>query len=867
MRVRVILCIGFLLFGFFCKAQFTENFSDGDYTNNPVWTPSSVTDWIVNASQQLQSNNTVASSTYYITTPSTLATMAQWEFYVNITFNPSSLNYIDVYLTSSSNNLSAITNTGYFVRIGNTNDQIAFYRKDASGIATLLIDGVHGILNTSNNVMKIKVIRNGSNQWTLLRDLSGSGSSYTSEGSIIDNTYSTSAFFGIFIKQSTASFFQKHFIDDITAQTYVPDVTPPKIMSAIGTTVNTVDVLFDEPVDVVSSQVAANYVANNGIGVATGAVRDASNNALVHLTFGNNFPNGNSTVTVNGVQDLSGNAIVNGTGIFSFYVSGQYDVVIDEIMADPTPQVGLPDAEWIELKNTTPYAINLAGWQIGKGASLSGPMPNYVLQPDSFVVVCTSSAVPLLSGYAHVFNVTSFPAIDNAGTLLFLLSSDGKVVHSVNYSDAWYQNPVKQGGGWTLEMIDTRNPCAGMSNWRASVDPLGGTPGRKNSIDAVNPDIISPSLLRAYANDSVTVTLVFNEPLDSLSASGLSNYAISDGITVSSVLVSSPVCDRVSLTFSPFITPNKIYTVSVANVTDCAGNGLGSASAQFGLSSSADSLDVVVNEILFNPASGGSDYVEVYNRSQKIIDLGQMFIANRNSSGVVSSIYPMANDHYLLFPGSYGLMTEDSSWVLSHYFTSNPKAFLQLSSMPSFNDDMGNVIILNQQGNIVDEVAYSDKWHFALISNTEGVSLERIDYNGPSAQQNFHSAATSVGYGTPGLKNSQYTPDSDVQAEINVTPDIFSPDNDGHDDFATINYSFPSPGYVTNITIYDASGRPVRYLQRNALNGIKGEYRWDGLGEKMQKLPIGIYIIVTEVFNTDGKRKVFKNTIVLARKM
>ena len=105
-----------------------------------------------------------------------------------------------------------------------------------------------------------------------------------------------------------------------------------------------------------------------------------------------------------------------------------------------------------------------------------------------------------------------------------------------------------------------------------------------------------------------------------------------------------------------------------------------------------------------------------------------------------------------------------------------------------------------------------------------------------------------------------------LQGEINVTPDIVSPDNDGVDDFATISYVFPGPGYVSSITIFDASGRPVRYLQRNALNGLKGYYRWDGLGEKNQQLPVGIYIIYTEVFNLQGKTKKFKNVIVLARR-
>ena len=134
--------------------------------------------------------------------------------------------------------------------------------------------------------------------------------------------------------------------------------------------------------------------------------------------------------------------------------------------------------------------------------------------------------------------------------------------------------------------------------------------------------------------------------------------------------------------------------------------------------------------------------------------------------------------------------------------------------------------------------------------------MERIDYNAPTQQpDNWHSAATSVGYGTPTYKNSQYKINDGVQGDITVTPEIVSPDNDGIDDFATITYNFPSPGYVANITVFDANGRVVRYLQRNALCGITGNYRWDGLGEKNQKLPVGIYIIYTEVFNLSGKKK------------
>ncbi len=549
-------------------------------------------------------------------------------------------------------------------------------------------------------------------------------------------------------------------------------------------------------------------------------------------------------------------------------IANRYDIVIDEIMADPTPQVGLPNNEWIELRNTSANAINLQGFRISDLTGQSGAMPSYVLKPDSFVIVCTGSAVTAMSAFGPTISVTSFPSLDNNGDQLSLISAQGKVIHAVNYNISWYQNELKKDGGWTLEMIDTKNPCSGFTNWKASVDVKGGTPGKNNSVDASNTDKTSPKLLRAFAVDNLNITLVFDEPLDSLKAATATSYSISDGIGVpQSAITVSPVFDQVNLKLNTPLAVNKVYTITANNVTDCAGNIIGSKNtAGVGLSSVADSFDIVINEILFNPNSGGVDYVEIYNRSQKIIDAKQLYIANRNSTNVISSIQQLSTESILLFPKNFLVITEDPQIVMQQYVTTNPDAFIQLSSMPSFPDDKGDVIILNAQGKIVDEVIYSDKWHFALISNTEGVSLERIDYNAASVQSNFHSAATSVGYGTPGYKNSQFRIDQQVQGEITVIPEVFSPDNDGIDDFATINYSFPSPGYVANITIFDASGRPVRYLEKNALSGIKGSYIWDGLGEKQQKLSQGIYIIYTEIFNTDGKKKQFKNTIVLARR-
>lgn len=856
-------CFSILMFtALSANAQLSENFNDGDFTNNPAWS-GGTSDFIVNTSLQLQSNNTAANSNYFLSTPNSLAAAAQWEMYIQLNFNPSSANYIDVYLTASASDLTLNTTTGYFVRIGNTDDEISLYRKDAGATATKIIDGANGILNNSNNVMKIKVTRDAANQWILNRDMSGTGNSFINEGSVTDATYTSSSFFGFNIKQSTAGFFQKHFFDDIEIKNYTPDISPPAIQSAIAISPTVLDVLFNEPIETISSQQLSNYSIANISGSPVTVLHDPTNSSLVHLTFTNQFTNAaHYTLTVNGVKDLAGNAISNGTANFSFYIPQQYDVVIDEIMADPSPQVGLPNNEWMELRNTSSFAINLQGWRV---SNLSGPMPSFILQPDSFVIISSGLAVPVLTQYGRVISVTNFPSLNNDGDLISLYSATGKTIHAVQYSSTWYQNELKKNGGWTLEMINTKNPCSGISNWKASTDITGGTPGKKNSADGINNDETAPKLLRAFAINNTTITLVYDEPLDSLKAATVNNYKIDNGIAAISATAVSPVFDKVNFALNTPLAEGTVYTITAANITDCRDNIISSKnSAKFGIAQEADSLDIVINEILFNPKPLGEDYVELYNRSQKIIDLSHIYIANRNSSNVISNIQQVTEENILLFPKEFMVLTSDILAVKNQYITTNPDAFINLSNMPSFPDDMGNVTILNNQGAIIDEVKYTDKWHFPLIANTEGVSLERIDYSTPSLQSSFHSAATSSGYGTPGYKNSQYRINEEAQGTISVSPDIFSPDNDGTDDFATVNYNFPSPGYVANITIFDATGHAVRYLQRNSLNGTKGFYRWDGLDDKNRKVPQGIYIIYTEIFNAEGKKKQFKNVIVLA---
>ena len=546
----------------------------------------------------------------------------------------------------------------------------------------------------------------------------------------------------------------------------------------------------------------------------------------------------------------------------------RFDIVIDEIMADPSPQVSLPNVEYIEIKNISGHDINLQGWKLATTSASSGAFSNYILPADSFLVLTSTSGAASFGSYGRVLGVPSFPALTNEGTTLSLTGKDGKIIHFVSYNSGWHQNTLKEDGGWSLEMVDSHNPCSGQSNWKSSIDNSGGTPGKKNSVDATNKDDKAPLIKNAFAKDNSTIVLQFDEPVDSVMAVDLAHYSLNPSISFASVAITSNDFTQAELRLSSPLNTSVIYTITVSGIRDCAANASGSEKLKIGLPQDAALSDLVINEILFNPKLDGYDYVEFYNRSNKIIDAGKLYIGNRNSTGVISSLKKLTEQPVYVFPGDYVVVTEDANSLQKTFLVKTPAAVLTLSSMPSLPDDKGSVVLTNFQGTVIDEFNYLDDWHFPLITNAEGVSLERVDPDRPTQNaDNWHSAASTAGYGTPTYKNSQYKQTDNITASIEVTPKVFSPDNDGIDDMALIRYQLNETGYVANITIFDVNGRIVRHLVKNATLGLNGSWQWDGLDEKGQKLLIGNYIIYTELFNLQGKKKQYKNVVVLARRL
>jgi Lamin Tail Domain/Bacterial Ig-like domain len=860
---KILIILSLICSAYVCYAQVADDFSDDDLTNNPTWTPNDANNWTV-VSGQLRSNSATASSSFYITTPSAKATQAQWDFYVQLQFNTSSANFVDVYLISEQADLLSVTNNGYFVRIGGTPDEISLYKMTA-GIASILINGTDGITNRSNNPLQIKVIRDANNSWSLERDALG-GTDYILEGNANDNSFSVSSYFGIRVQQSTATFFNKHFFDNLYAGDIVVEKDPP-VLNDLKVLSNTqLSLLFSEPLNATSTQTTSHYNLSNGIGNPTLAELQ-SDEKTVLLTFSQSFTNGvTHLLDVSGVQDMVGNSMVPVGQSFLFFQPmpvNAKDIILTEFLADPTPQIGLPEAEFIEIYNRSSNPINLDGWKFSDGNSVATFTAQIIL-PNQYWVICASANASLFSASPHILGVSNFPTLNNTGESLTLKTNEGLLIDSLNYSLAWYRDEDKQEGGWTLELIDINNPCGEEDNWAASEDPKGGTPGKVNSITANKPDLIGPKLLSVTVVNPNELVLRFDEKLEMPLSTVTFN--ITPSINVNASLFTSLSLREIKLVLGQDLSSRQLYNLEITNLRDCNGNFIQEDFNQlsFALPEAAVQGDVLINEILFNPRAGGVDFVEIINLSSKYINLKGWSLANREEELSINLKLITDADH-MLEPHRYLVLTSDGGVIKNEYPTTREENLFS-TSLPSMSDDEGSIAVISNEGLLLDYFVYDEGYHSQLLKDKEGVSLERIFLTEPTnLADNWKSANSASGYATPGYLNSNSRPENPIDENaVRIEPEIFAPTVPGQN-FAQISYRFDQSALAANIKIVDQQGRLIKEVANNETLGYEGFFRWDGDRDDGSKAKMGYYFVWFEVFDLDGIVKTYRKRVVVGR--
>ncbi|WP_025764875.1 lamin tail domain-containing protein [Dyadobacter tibetensis] len=540
-------------------------------------------------------------------------------------------------------------------------------------------------------------------------------------------------------------------------------------------------------------------------------------------------------------------------------------ILITEIMSDPSPPVGLPNAEYLELLNTGSTDLSLKNWKLTIGQTQI-LLPDTLLPAGSYILLCHKNNLSLFTPYGRLCGLSSL-TLPNDGASLALYSSTNQLVYAVSYSSSWWE-PSKRQGGYALEIKDIHAPCTDRENWQASVDPLGGTPSKINSIVVSLSDRQSPQLAYYGLYNQQSVRMVFSERLDSLKLSFDGSFVM-DGSPARSILLQRPEFSVVQASLPKELQIGIGEEFRIRNVSDCAGNLMPETSIRLGLPVIVDSGAVLISEVLFNSLAEGVDYVELVNHSNNFVNLSGWKLGNvrngRNENEKLITSHPL-----LIPPYGYLVVSIDGLKVFRQYpYDEKPlvggRRYVNVSQLPAYALDTGGVVLFNDQGKVVDRLLYSQSMHDPLLAKQKGVSLERVNLQKPSnAPGNWQSASGASGFGTPGYANSQRYLAEALDLVV-VEPEGFSPNGDGIDDIALVRFSFTRPGHFANVSIFNQNGRLIKILASNLSVGGQDTLVWDGTDQQGNLVAGGYYFIVSEVWNASGYRQTFKCKLVLGR--
>ncbi|MBP6977009.1 MAG: lamin tail domain-containing protein [Bacteroidales bacterium] len=845
------------------RAQLVDDFSDGNFSSDPEWIGQSES-FRVNPEGQLQLF-TSGSGTAALATASVLCDSTEWHFRIKMGFSPSSNNFARVYLAADQPDLSGILN-GYYLQFGESGagDALELFRQEGMN-STSICRGREGSISTSFS-LKIKVIHKGNGIWEIF-SAAESAPVLQSEASGSDDFPCTAGYFG-FLCTFTSSNSQKFYFDDFMIQPVQKDTVAPFVEQIQAVTVNRLDIFFSEMVNE-SDAVNPNHyrLVSNGE-TPYAASLDAMDQRRVILQFSSYFSNGSEgELRIGNIHDRAGNCMMDTILRFSFYQPQAFDILINEIMADPDPSSSLPPVEYIELYNACQWPVNLEGWSVCI-ADKPKVFPQINLTSGGYLLVTRDQElnafgflVPLLS---------SSYALSNEGTSLALTNSSGQLIHAVKYTVDWCRDDWKKEGGWSLELIDPLNPCGEEGNWSVCTDPMGGTPGRMNSVTDKNRDTLSPRLSGIGIESNEKIRIWFSEKVDSIVLLNPMNYRLDPvGIPPLSTCSAGDYYRSVRVRFTMPLQEQVTYQLVVTDtIMDCAGNCLPpGATMPLGIPSIAGNMDMVINEILLNPKEDGAEFIEIYNRSDRFFDLSDLVIARLDTvSQLLTYVQTIREESYLLAPGHYQVLTPDPGAVCRQYHCSDPDAFIEMTTWPSFSQVASVIVLANKHDElIIDQVQYNESLHFDLFSNLDGVSLERIHFNRSSDDPtNWHSASRSSGFATPGYQNSQFMDNITASDQwLTVEPELFTPDNDGVDDLLAVFCSAVEPGFVANVQVFDAEGMRIRNLADNALMGMNNAFTWDGKDDSGVRMRSGIYVIYARIFDLKGQGKAAKRACVL----
>lgn len=746
---------------------------------------------------------------------------------IDLNFKTSSKNYVDVVLCADS----IPSKNSLFIRLGGSKDALEIFEKSNSNLESR---GRYFVGSTENLHTDL--------QWEL--DTQGMHVNYLDSSILISELHCRmdSAYTGISISQSTSSFFFKHQFRDIYWGPKPIDTFSPHITNLELPSERILNLQWSEDMDTTISGYAT-YRGNEMKSHAWLGLRQLS----IHSSDAWSS-NEDNTIEFGDWRDANGN-VMRDTLVSIRYIRKEkpqiHELLINELLIDPEPVVSLPKMEYIELYNRSYKHLDLSSCLLTDSKS-TAVLPNRIIPPNSYLVLASEKQRDESLDTQYTW-LSEFPTLNNDEDEIRLIC-DSQEVHYLAYDAAYLSDGVKGDGGWSLEMIDPTNPCGDYLNWTYSLDWSGGTPGRHNSVFGSQPDNNQPKVLFAGLSRN-EVRLRFSEDIQN-------RISIPDSFILQSselfpMHVSWPTRDELLLEYEYNFEQGWEGYLMLPRLYDCIGFTLDSQKVYLVKPSRPKTGDVLINEILFNPMEGSEEFIELYHNGKFTLDLNDLQLASKEDDQWKNA-YPLVGNSTLLFPGEYTVLCKSAEPILYIYPHADSTRFVEVPHWPSLPNDEGRIFLVGRALNIIDEVEYKSTDHFDLISETKGVSLERVSQNNPSTTSDIWASCSEYYRATPGLKNSQHL-EHRSQDFLSLLRETFSPNNDGFHDRLAISVHPEEPEFSIRLTIYDLNGFQVVELCPRRVFGSQETLYWDGISEAGKLVAPGLYILMLEGFTDSGR--------------
>jgi len=545
-------------------------------------------------------------------------------------------------------------------------------------------------------------------------------------------------------------------------------------------------------------------------------------------------------------------------------------IVVNEIMYAPTGD----EPEWIELFNASDDSVNLKNWRISDNNIFSKTIvsrADVTIPPHSYAIIAKDSTI--FTVHANIMvpvALAGFPALNNTSDDAVVISDDRLLtMDSIRYFPFWGGQ-----GGTSLERADAFALSNDPANWSTSLDSAGSTPGTANSTIRSAFDLALGEIRVSENLLSIVVTNVGRETAISYNLLVFADRN-HDGDPretelVESIPSSGPLPPRGSVFLSydwSQLPPGETTAILLVDFPSDQrlSNNLKTITLEHHFFRNA----LVINEIMFEPLSGKSEWFELFNPGNDPVDLHQWTFSGSPSPTGSGSTVTIVDVSTLVSPAGFAVVSSDSTILdFSPFPQDIPVLILNKSGGFSFGNEGDDLIIKDGTGLTIDSVRYSPAWHQPALSVTRGRSLERINPEfGANDPHNWSTSASRSG-GSPGMRNTIFTSRTPVTGSLSFSPNPFSPDGDGFEDFCLISYRLPRTTALIRVTIFDLRGRVIRTLANTDLSGNHGEIVWDGTDDQERRVRIGPHIVLLEaVDGQGGSVATLKGVIVVAAKL